>query len=148
MHSFPGLLFAVPALLLLLATSLRSVAAAPQLGSNPASSSSSAAADLTRGPEAFFTNASSYVATSADLSPLLKPGRAFGLSFRSCNPGELLRQTGSRSLDQLRLALTARGRLALSLTTTSAGRVDAAAGEGLLDGRWHRVTVRVDRDKV
>ncbi len=60
----------------------------------------------------------------------------------------MLRRTGAESLDQLQLRLTAQGRLLLTATSANGNggtaRLDAAAGAGLLDGRWHTATVRLE----
>ena len=51
--------------------------------------------------EGFFTNGSSYLLPPDVFT--LSPGRRMGFSFKTCAPGELIRQTGGRSLDQLQV---------------------------------------------
>jgi hypothetical protein len=96
--------------------------------------------------EAFFTNGSSYVATSDTLQ--LSPGRRLGFSFRTCAAGELLKQTGN-SLDQLQLRLVAgSGDVASLVLTLSTGdsRIDRVVTGSFLDARWHTVTIDVGAD--
>lgn len=92
--------------------------------------------------EGFFMNRSSYATVSDDLS--LAPGSFMGFSFRTCAPGELLRQTGD-SNDELKMQLDAQGRLILSVMTDE-GRSEAVVEARLLDARWHTVLVTVDED--
>ena len=67
-----------------------------------------------------------------------------GFSFRTCSPGELLRQTGDGN-DELKMQLDAQGRLILSLMTDD-GQSEAVVEANLLDARWHTVLVSVDEE--
>lgn len=89
--------------------------------------------------EGFFLNGTSFTVTSEVLD--LSGGSLVAFSFRTCTPGELLRQTGD-SLDQLRIQIDRTGRLFLTLTVLDK-RVDLVAGTSLLDGQWHTVRVNV-----
>lgn len=88
-------------------------------------------------------NSSSFTVTSDVLR--LSPGGLIAFSFRTCSPGELLKQTGE-SLDQLQLRLDPQGRLLLSITAGEDHRLDLGVGQGLLDGQWHSVSVEVNPD--
>jgi hypothetical protein len=94
--------------------------------------------------EGFFLNGSSYAIISDTLS--LSGGAMIGLSFRTCTPGELLKQLGD-SYDQLELRVSNAGRLVLRVTTGDDGRsLDVVVGSDLLDGRWHTVALNVAQD--
>ena len=92
--------------------------------------------------EGFFRNGSSYAVISENWKP--EPGSLLGFSFRSCAPGELLRQIGDSS-DELRLSLNAQGHLVLRLTSDNQ-RSEAIVEAGLLDSRWHTVILEVDSE--
>ncbi len=96
------------------------------------------------GPEGFFLNGSSFAVTSGVLS--LAGGSSIGFSFRTCTPGELLKQT-SETFDQLELRVVDSGRLVLRLTTGDERSLDVAGGSDLLDGLWHTVAVEVAHDQ-
>ena len=76
-----------------------------------------------------------------------EPGSLLGFSFRSCAPGELLRQMGDNQ-DELRLSLNAQGYLVLRLTSDNQQRPasEAIVQENLLDSRWHTVILSVDSE--
>ncbi len=95
--------------------------------------------------EAFFLNGTSYALISDTLS--LSPGRRIGLSFRTCSPGELLKQTGDETFDQLKLQVDGLGRLLLSVSSTN-GSLRIPAGSELLDGRWHTALIDATDQKV
>ncbi len=92
-----------------------------------------------RGPEGFFLNGSSYAVLSEGLR--LDPGSLLGFSFRTCLPGELLKQTGD-GLDELKLLLDADGRLVLNVVSGEL-RSEAIVEARLLDARWHTVFLSV-----
>lgn len=92
--------------------------------------------------EGFFLNGSSYAVLSKGL--LLEPGSLVGFSFRTCLPGELLRQISGES-NQLTLKLDEQGRLVLTLVSEDA-RSEAVVEAGLLDARWHTVLLSVDQE--
>jgi hypothetical protein len=92
--------------------------------------------------EGFFLNGSSYVVISDSLN--LDAGSLIGFSFRTCSPGELLRQTGD-GFDELKLFLDSQGRLILSLVVDDA-RSEAVVEAGLLDARWHTVLISANED--
>ena len=71
----------------------------------------------------------------------LEPGSIIGFSFKTCSPGELLRQVGS-DLDQIDLKIDASGRLLLSVNSGDL-RVNKVTGTDLLDGAWHTVKMVV-----
>lgn len=95
--------------------------------------------------EGFFRNGSSYALISEHWMP--EPGSLLGFSFRSCAPGELLRQMGDNQ-DELRLSLNAQGYLVLRLTSDNQQRPasEAIVQENLLDSRWHTVILSVDSE--
>lgn len=93
--------------------------------------------------EAFFHNASSFAVLSDSLD--LGPGALVGFSFRTCAPGELLRQTGDGN-DELTLHIDAQGRLVLGLIVDSRLSEAAVEGGSVLDGRWHTVLISVDEE--
>ena len=80
----------------------------------------------------------------------LAAGAKIALSFRTCLPGELLRQTGRRSLDQLQLRLDPAGRLVLAITAADRRLNLVVSGtksnRNLLDGLWHTAEVKVTTD--
>ena len=92
--------------------------------------------------EGFFRNGSSYALISEHWKP--EPGSLMGFSFRSCAPGELLRQIGDNQ-DELRLSLNAQGYLVLRLTSDNQHQ-EAIVQENLLDSRWHTVILSVDSE--
>ena len=98
--------------------------------------------DLPTEAEGFFRNGSSYAVISENWKP--EPGSLLGFSFRTCAPGELLRQIGDSS-DELRLSLNAQGHLVLRLTSDNQGS-EAIVKAGLLDSRWHTVILTVDSE--
>ena len=105
-------------------------------------------------PEGFFyaTNGSSYAVISDTLLSDTSSGHYFGLSFRTCTPGELLKQNGDNS-DELKLTLTPEegGKLRFSLTAENGDhRIDESIGTNLLDAKWHTVLFQVSssNDKI
>lgn len=90
--------------------------------------------------EGFFLNGSSYATLPEGLK--LEPGSLIGFSFRTCLPGELLRQNGD-GLDELKLFLDAQGRLVLHIASDDV-RSEAVVEAGLLDSRWHTVFLAVN----
>ena len=66
--------------------------------------------------------------------------------IRSFFIGELLRQTGGgESLDEIRLFLSSSGGLVLALAVGDL-KIEESVGNGLNDGRWHTVVLRVGDD--
>ena len=102
---------------------------------------SSVSRDL-EGPEGFFfaTNGSS-LATIADSLLSETSSGHFGLSFRTCTPGELLKQVGD-NLDVLKVELTNEdgGKLHFSLNAQKGDfAITKSLGSNLLDANWHTV---------
>ena len=92
------------------------------------------------GPEGFFfaTNGSS-LATIADSLLSDTSSGHFGLSFRTCTPGELLKQVGD-NLDVLKVELTNEGKLQFSLNAQNGDfAITKSLGSNLLDANWHTV---------
>ena len=111
---------------------------------NPVPSSASNRVDSREleGPEGFFfaTNGSS-LATIADSLLSDTSSGHFGLSFRTCTPGELLKQVGD-NLDVLKVELTDEdnGKLHFSLTAQNGDfAIAKSLGSNLLDASWHTV---------
>lgn len=92
--------------------------------------------------EGFFLNGSSYAVLPEGLN--LEPGSLVGFSFRTCMPGELLKQTGD-GFDEFRLLLDDNGRLILNLVSGEV-RSEAIVEAGLLDSRWHTVFLAVNAE--
>ena len=97
-------------------------------------------------PEGFFyaMNGSSYAVISDTILSDTSSGH-FGLSFRTCTPGNLLKQIGDNS-DELKLDLSEEdgGKLHFSLTAASGDyTVSKSIGSGLLDAKWHTVLLQV-----
>jgi len=109
----------------------------------PAGSSFLLAPALAVGYEGFFFNGSSFAVTSAPLE-LSSASALVGFSFRACSPGELLRQTGAQ-FDQLQLRLDPSGRLVFSLDTSDK-RTGLSSKPGLLDAKWHTVSLSATAD--
>ncbi|TRY63548.1 hypothetical protein TCAL_08301 [Tigriopus californicus] len=97
------------------------------------------ASPTTYSSQGFFLYGSSYAVTSHTLE--LKARTKVGFSFRTCTPGELLRQTGN-TLDQLQVRLDESGRVNLILSKGDQ-TVSKLAGRDLIDGRWHSVLIEI-----
>ena len=97
----------------------------------------------TRQSEGFFRNG--YALISENWKP--EPGSLLGFSFRSCAPGELLRQIGDTK-DELKLSLNAQGYLVLRLASSDQDlpAAEAVVKENLLDSRWHTIILSVDSE--
>ena len=91
--------------------------------------------------EGFFSSQSSYALVSDTLD--LSRGTFLGLSFRTCSPGEILKQTwdGNRN-DEFKMEVNQLGNLVLTLTTDEIET--ASVGANLLDAQWHTVLISVD----
>ena len=94
------------------------------------------------GPEGFFfaTNGSSLATISDTLLSETSSGH-FGLSFRTCTPGELLKQVGD-NLDVLKVELTNEngGKLHFSMNAQNGDfAITKSLGSNLLDAKWHTV---------
>ena len=89
-------------------------------------------------------NGSSYAVVWNTLT--LEPGQRVGFSFRTCAPGELLKQTGD-SLDQLTVSLL-RDQGRLHVRVHGDDRIADVLSDGdLLDGLWHAVALEVSADR-
>ena len=115
----------------------------------PGSNSALSASATTRldnreyaGPEGFFfaTNGSSLATLSNTLLSETSSGH-FGLSFRTCTPGELLKQVGDNK-DVLKVELTNEdgGKLHFSMNAQNGDfAITKSLGSHLLDAKWHTV---------
>ena len=79
----------------------------------------------------------------------LEPGSLVGFSFRTCLPGELLKQKGNGP-DEIKLLLDEQGRLVLQIYSASElveqaiVQTETKTKIQLNDGRWHTVILFVD----
>jgi len=94
-----------------------------------------------------FLKASSSVIVPETLR--LEPGSLVGFSFRTCLPGELLKQKGDGP-DEIKLLLDEQGRLVLQIYSASElveqaiVQTETKTKIQLNDGRWHTVILSVD----
>ena len=91
--------------------------------------------------EGFFSSQSSYALVFDTLD--LSGGSFLGISFRTCSPGEILKQTwdGNRN-DQFKMEVDQLGNLVLTLITDEIKTASVSAN--LLDAQWHTVLISVD----
>ena len=105
------------------------------------------------GPEGFFfaTNGSSS-ATISDNLLSEKPNAQFGLSFRTCTPGELFKQIGdNRDVLKVELKPDDGGSLQFSLNAQNGDfSITRMIGSSLLDAKWHLVLFQISpqNDKI
>ena len=93
--------------------------------------------------EGFFSSQSSYALVSDTLD--LSRGSILGLSFRTCSPGGILKQTWD-NYDQFKMEVEQFGNLVLTLTSMAL-EVEiktASISANLLDAQWHTILISVD----
>ena len=90
-----------------------------------------------------FLNANSSVIVPETLR--LAPGSLIGFSFKTCLPGELLKQKGDGP-DELKLLLDEEGSLVLHLVSATSAPEKARIKANLLDSEWHTVILSVDQE--